>query len=772
MRYIYISLLILAGLNFPVSKAYSAPRFIVQKVNVYTPAGLITSATTINAGTPLTIEGIFKNTGDQDASGIHTLLIGRFSKNGDVSATCLRLEHRIIDFMKAGQTLSYSITFTPDVDGYYQFDGAINAQALDEGRLCGWNLNYTPIAEQEPPYNYDDYFINRNLVTVIPAGGVSEELKLDLVTPTSKTYFAGETLYFQGLSSNGYFPMSYNWKTSTGVDLGTTDYSFSTTLPSDKLPPGNYNIIVNATDAAKRTAARSVAITIANAPFIAKIISPANGAGILSLAPITLNGQVTGQTEGNVTYNWEVNGLTGWQSLGNTLQVGGVKLFESDTQLRLTARDGLGRTSSDIINIKVSFRLAPWARIISPGNGSAISHTVTLQGEAYNPQTYGLEPFNYKWVSNVSGLLGTTAELNTLLPTGAHTLIFTVTDSYGRSNSDTSSVTVTEEVPSITGGEAPVDQAAAEFKILSVNISSNSPYKDTKSNQAIIEGYSVTATVVVQNSSDVNASKVPVSIFIVPFKQETITTKGDIPIYVDLPANSTKTLTVVIDYSLPANIYTFYALVNRQIKLGHISINYPTIPEKDPYNNTKVQSFVAYSCSGLNLKIPEEVVLTQNDYHRGETITIGNVTLAASSSLTLVANSGTINPGFHAQPNSTFSFTAAPCTYTGSTGARIDRSEKIKDIFDYSSKKNEPKDVIVFPNSFSDELTIKSLNNRVLKKVEFINLKGQKIYSSSNFTLTADNEWKINTTSFNAGLYLLICQFDDYSVINRKVTKE
>jgi hypothetical protein len=77
-------------------------------------------------------------------------------------------------------------------------------------------------------------------------------------------------------------------------------------------------------------------------------------------------------------------------------------------------------------------------------------------------------------------------------------------------------------------------------------------------------------------------------------------------------------------------------------------------------------------------------------------------------------------------------------------------------------------DLLIFPNPASDFVSIHSLNESNLIKVEFIDINGN---IAKSYTTNSNNKiHTIETKNMTKGLYLINCIFDDGSIKTLKIT--
>jgi hypothetical protein len=172
---------------------------------------------------------------------------------------------------------------------------------------------------------------------------------------------------------------------------------------------------------------------------------------IASGAGTTLNGRMSDDGEpipSNLQVSWtHVSGGGGVVTFGNPNALSTTAQFSADGSytLQITVTDG-ALTSSDtvIVDVGVAPNAAPVVTISTPVSGSQfeINQTVTFMGSASDDFDSGLTE-SLNWTSSLDGPIGIGGTISTsTLSLGEHTITASVTDSGGRTGSQSIVVTI------------------------------------------------------------------------------------------------------------------------------------------------------------------------------------------------------------------------------------------------------------------------------------------------------------------------------------------
>jgi hypothetical protein len=183
----------------------------------------------------------------------------------------------------------------------------------------------------------------------------------------------------------------------------------------------------------------------ANAPVI-KITSPSPGA---TLGPgTTISWSATDNDNDPVTsfIEYTHNGGTRVIALAPpqtdpapSVTIDGELLPASaNGEIKIRATDGLNTTVETVTGLQVGPDKPPRAFIVAPPNGANYLAGVLpiLVGSAHDPEDGELPEASMTWTSNLTGLLGTGAELEVTLTPGIHTITLDVVDSAGNHATD------------------------------------------------------------------------------------------------------------------------------------------------------------------------------------------------------------------------------------------------------------------------------------------------------------------------------------------------
>lgn len=241
---------------------------------------------------------------------------------------------------------------------------------------------------------------------------------------------------------------AYEWR--EGQSLLGTDPTATVSMGI-----GSHIVTLTVTDNAGATATDTVLITInPNQPPVAmagqdQTVFDKDSTGKES---VTLNGSQSIDTDGQIIqYEWRWNDLI--LGVSPILQV---PAPIGNYTVTLTVTDNGGATASDTVDISVQPNVAPLAdagtdRTVHDGDGSG-SEPVTLNGSASSDSDGTITKYEWKKGPTV---LGSAAQLTTILGVGVHLLTLTVTDDGGSTSTDNLVVTV-------MSNEAPVANAGPD----------------------------------------------------------------------------------------------------------------------------------------------------------------------------------------------------------------------------------------------------------------------------------------------------------------------
>ena len=332
-----------------------------------------------------------------------------------------------------------------------------------------------------------------------------------------------------------------------------------------------------------------------------------------------------------------------------------------------------------------------------------------------------------------------------------------------------------------------------EFDVSSLELTSNSPIFDAEGNMLFIDGYPLTAKSTIQNSGG-TASNFNSGLFVTAFNSPSIF-DSEFKTIPSIGANAS--YRQENSFFLPSNTYRLQALVNTDaIRLDAngrhtftpseavITINVGNqISEVNPFDNLKLQTFLVYSCSGINLNIQNNngnfsigetsipaINISQYPVLVAENISVTNQNINNGKKLELKGNKITLSPGFKALTGSIFKAISTSCagnnkTSTGNTLVLSDMD--IQSNFDQDHTLISISEVTVYPNPFNNKITIGGIEKP--DKLVLYNVLGaiQKV----PFIKTSQDEIVMDTSHIPSGIYLLKIIKQDGTNITKKLMK-
>ncbi|MBM4393056.1 MAG: hypothetical protein FJ090_18175 [Deltaproteobacteria bacterium] len=188
------------------------------------------------------------------------------------------------------------------------------------------------------------------------------------------------------------------------------------------------------------------------------IETPVDGAALDEAVPVLMRGRVTDEAFEDslsaITATWAVNG--GRACEGAVVDVNGITECESTfdrgtATVSLTAVNPDGKSASAVVELEVVKNDAPLAEIVSPTDGNDyFANQLTLFEGLVSDGEDRAEEMSVTWESSVDGVLGFSSTPtsdgktngSTMLTVGEHQITLTVTDSTGRTGSDTTTIDV------------------------------------------------------------------------------------------------------------------------------------------------------------------------------------------------------------------------------------------------------------------------------------------------------------------------------------------
>jgi len=243
------------------------------------------------------------------------------------------------------------------------------------------------------------------------------------------------------------------WSSSLDGQLGT-----GASVTRADLSVGAHTITLTATDSEGASATASVALTVrprANAPPVAAIASPADGASFPDDATIAFQGSAADAEDGALSGEALVWTSSSDGRLGTGASLARDDLSAGSHTITLTATDSEGASGSAAIQVTVTETTAntpPAATITSPPPGASFQQgsPVAFQGGATDAEEGALSGTALVWTSSRDGQLGTGGSFTRSdLSVGAHLVTLTATDSEGASGSVAVTISVDAAPPTV-----------------------------------------------------------------------------------------------------------------------------------------------------------------------------------------------------------------------------------------------------------------------------------------------------------------------------------
>lgn len=194
-------------------------------------------------------------------------------------------------------------------------------------------------------------------------------------------------------------------------------------------------------------------------PPVVAMETPIDGSELAEAVPVLMRGRVTDEafekSLSTISATWAING--GRACEGAVFDVNGISECEAvfergDATVSLTAVNPDGQTASAVVELVIVKNDAPTANIVSPTDDvEYYANQLTLfEGEVADGEDPG-SALAVEWKSSIDGVLafdsgfaGDDGKTNgsMLLSTGEHQITLTVTDSTGRTGSDTTTIDV------------------------------------------------------------------------------------------------------------------------------------------------------------------------------------------------------------------------------------------------------------------------------------------------------------------------------------------
>ena len=257
--------------------------------------------------------------------------------------------------------------------------------------------------------------------------------------------------------------MMYAWDNGS-MDVG---YGTSLTLTTAMVQPGDtVTCTVTATDAAGATATSSASVTVDNTDPTVDSVSVSPSSGVTTSTELTCSATGSDPDGGtpSFTYAW-TDGSTSIGTGSSITLTSGLAQPTDTVTCTATADDGDGGTATGSASVTVE-NTAPTVDSVSISPSSAIvGDTVTCSATASDADS-GSPTLGYEWSNDDSGTtLGTSASytISSSDVSAGDTLscLATATDSHGGTGTDTATLTVTNQPPSVSAVGISPDPAYA-----------------------------------------------------------------------------------------------------------------------------------------------------------------------------------------------------------------------------------------------------------------------------------------------------------------------
>ncbi len=263
------------------------------------------------------------------------------------------------------------------------------------------------------------------------------------------SFIEGAPISFSGTATDtedGDLSASINW--SLNAD-GSNPFGQGASAEQSTLSVGQHTIYALVTDSGGLTASASVTVTVnANTEPTVSITAPSGNLSFIEGAPISFSGTAADTEDGDLSasINWSLN-ADGSNPFGegasaelSTLSVGQHTIYASVT-------DSGGLTAFASVTVTVNANAEPTVSIDAPAGGSTFTEgqSITFSGTATDNEDGDLSAqiaWSYTTNGSAPTAIGTGASVGSALPVGTHTVTATITDSGGKSATDSISVTV------------------------------------------------------------------------------------------------------------------------------------------------------------------------------------------------------------------------------------------------------------------------------------------------------------------------------------------
>ena len=266
-----------------------------------------------------------------------------------------------------------------------------------------------------------------------------------LISPVSRAFAEGETIYFNGggKDEEDGTNLQYTWNSSLDGLLGDSK-SFSTR----NLSVGNHIMSFGVIDSTSLKIYFVFNITISEGSPIVKILKPINNEEISFKVTTNFSGNGSDIQDGNISSSiiWtsSTNGNIGnGNSFNYNLSIG-------THIITATALDTHGNIATDAITVTVKPPQYPTASIISPRNKQVFTHgdNITFTSSYSDFEDYVIPNSFLIWNSSIISIFGNgTNFIKPNVSIGNHTISFIVTDSDSMSSAASVNITVNPAPP-------------------------------------------------------------------------------------------------------------------------------------------------------------------------------------------------------------------------------------------------------------------------------------------------------------------------------------
>ncbi len=339
---------------------------------------------------------------------------------------------------------------------------------LSTGTITGWQWDFGDTATsttQSPTHTYDAGGTYIVALTVNGAGGTSTTSHKIIVNapptvaitgPANDTLFQfGDPVPFTGTASDpedGPISSTIQWSSDKDGALGS-----GAAINPSSLSAGAQTVTASVTDSGGKRATASVSITVNAAPTVS-ITTPSNGALYQLGDAVLFTGTATDSEDGDLSaaIQW-TSSLDGPLGTGASITS---SLTSGTHTITASVTDSGGKTATASVSITVN--APPTVSITGPANGALyqLGDAVPFTGTAADSEDGDLSAA-IQWTSSLDGPIGTGGSFSTsALSSGVHTITAAVTDSGGKTGSDSITIDVTAAPPQANFSATPTFGAA------------------------------------------------------------------------------------------------------------------------------------------------------------------------------------------------------------------------------------------------------------------------------------------------------------------------